>query len=388
MKRAQMIVSEVTSCEGIMRSALLLSLTIVLLIALLGLVSAPALANGHGWHFKHSRHRHHLQPEACSETASAVFSACQHAIGDDYWIAQANCYNSAKNPRRCLREAEAAYEDAKAECQDQLDARQELCDELGEGTYNPDIESLNFENPAAIGDSVDPNPYFPLVPGYKWTYKSRDKKDPEEVLETNTVEVLDPNDESVTIEGIPCAVVHDRVYEGDQSDPPDPAALTEDTYDYYAQQDDGTVWYMGEFSLARQECDEETGELCQGLWGDEGSWQAGFEGGKPGIIMYPDTELSDPSFPGTVYRQELYLGEAEDAAEVMSFNEAEVTVPLDGGATFGVGDNVLETRDFSPLEPGAGDYKYYAPNIGVILEKAYEDDEITGEENQLVSFTP
>ena len=96
MKRTQKIVSKKASGEGIMGGVLLLGLATILFIALLGLVSTPALANDHGWHFKHSRHKHHLQPRACSETASAVFIACQNGNEDDYWIAKANCYNSPK----------------------------------------------------------------------------------------------------------------------------------------------------------------------------------------------------------------------------------------------------------------------------------------------------
>ena len=367
MRRTQKIVSKRASGDGIMGSVLLVGLTIVLLIALLGLVSTPALAKGHG--------RHHWQPEACSETASAAFFACYHEKKDDYWIAKGNCYNSDKKVKKCLNEAEDAYEEAKAECQDQLEARKDLCEELGEAPYDPKIIPAHFVDPEDIGGDVDPNPYFPLVPGHMWTYKTREDG---EVTETNTVEVL-AADKSVTIEGVDCVVVHDIVYEGNTTDPD---SMIENTYDYYAQALDGTVWYFGEFSLAKQECDEETGELCQGLWGDEGSWQAGFEGGKPGIIMFAHPSMVEYE---TVYRQEFALGDAEDVAEVINFNEESVTVPY---SSFPADSQLLQTRDFSPLEPGVGDYKYYAPGVGVILEKAYEDDEFTGEENQLESFTP
>jgi hypothetical protein len=366
-------IRKVPPTGGVTQGARLLAVQIILFVAVFCLAGQPALA-------KHNGHK--KGPKNCTKMSNYAFIARQSEIRDDYFIAVGKCYNlpPEEDIKDCIRDAKAEEKDAKEEARDQRDARLDLCDQVGQGPYNPDIESMTFFDPGDI-NAKNANPYFPLVPGYKWTYKSRDEngEDPQEVLETNTVEVLDtkaPAVESVEIEGIPCAVVHDIVYKGDSTKDED---ITEDTYDYYAQQDDGTVWYMGEFSLAKEECDD---ELCQGLWGDEGSWQAGFDGGKPGILMYPDTDLSDSSFPGTVYRQELYLGDAEDAAEVINFDKESVTVPY---GDFPIGSQLLKTKDFSPLEPGVGDYKYYAPGIGVILEEAYEDDITTGERNELVS---
>ena len=361
-------IRKVPPTVGVTRGARLLAVQIILFVAVFCLIGQPALA----------KNKHHKKgPKNCTKMSNNAFIARQSEIRDDYFIAVGKCYNlpPEEDIKDCIKDAREEQHDAKEEARDQRDARLDLCEQLGEGDYNPDIESLTSFDPTSI-NAANANPYFPLVPGYMWTYQSGvyvDGKLQGEVIETNTVEVLDPNAYSVKIEGIPCAVVHDIVYKGDSTKDED---ITEDTYDYYAQDDDGNVWYMGEFSLAKEECDD---ELCQGLWGDEGSWQAGFDGGRPGIIMFANPGEKEE---GYVYRQELYLGDAEDAAEVMSFNEAEVTVPYPPG-TFN--SNVLETRDFSPLEPGAGDYKYYAPGIGVIVEKAYEDDEITGEENQLVS---
>ncbi len=87
----------------------------------------------------------------------------------------------------------------------------------------------------------------------------------------------------------------------------------------------------------------------------EGSWEAGVDGAKPGIIMmaYPVV--------GVVYRQEYYKGEAEDKAEVLSLNES-VTVP------FGSYDNCLRTRDWNPLDMETIEEKYYAPGIGIVQE--------------------
>ena len=98
---------------------------------------------------------------------------------------------------------------------------------------------------------------------------------------------------------------------------------------------------------------------------------AGEDGGQPGIIM-----LATPTV-GTTYRQELLLTEAEDAGTVLAVNET---------VTIGIGtyNGCLKTADFTPLEPDTLEHKYYAPNVGLILEENLE----TGERLELISFTP
>ena len=138
--------------------------------------------------------------------------------------------------------------------------------------------------------------------------------------------------------------------------------LIEATLDWYAQDKDGNVWYMGEDSK-----EYEDGEFV----GSEGSWEAGIDGAKPGIIM-----LANPII-GLVYRQEYYEDEAEDKAEILSLNES-VTVP------FGSYDNCLRTRDWNPLEMDTIEEKYYAPGIGVVLEVTVKGD---NERVELISIT-
>jgi hypothetical protein len=310
----------------------------------------------------------------CSKTAQAVYKSCLNEIADDYWIAYGNCINVLDSEKRedCFNDAkksEDGYKAAKEECKDQFEARRELCEDVGEDRYDPEINPGDFVDPANIGDSVTPNPYFPLVPGYKWTYKGYEEEggDP---IETIVVEVLDG--ETITIAGVKCVVVRDIVYDGDSEDEED---IIEDTYDWYGQKDDGTVWYFGEFSLSKEECEPE--ELCEGLYSEDGSWKHGYDGGRAGILMF-----ADPSEEvGTVYRQEVSYGNAEDAAEVLSFGEVSVSVTAGDFST-----NVLQTLDFTPIEPDATEFKYYARGVGVIKEEALEDDEPTGEFVELVSF--
>jgi len=302
-----------------------LGLTIIMFIALLVLVSTSALAKGGGRYNK----------RACSKTASSAYLACSYEVKDDYWIAKGNCYNLSDREERdeCFEEAKEEYKEAKGECREQLEARKDLCEELGEAPYDPEIDPDDF---VTVDDS-NANPYFPLVPGKQWVYEGGD--------ETITVTVTY---ETVEILGVTCIEVSDVVEEDGE--------VIEDTKDWYAQDVEGNVWYFGERSVEREDCEEDGCDAY--LLSDDGSWIAGVDGAKPGIIMFGD--LSDKV--GTVFRQEFALGDAEDAGELVSVAASE-SVP----AASCTGDCV-QTRDFTPLEPDAEELKYYAPGIGLILE--------------------
>jgi hypothetical protein len=304
----------------------------------------------------------------CKQIAKDVKKACDAEVKDDYYIAIANCNNlpDADERKNCQKLAKDELKDAKEECADQREARGDLCEALDEEYYAPVINPADFVDPADIGGSVAANPYFPMVPGNMWTYKTRVDG---MVTETITVEVL--AGETITIEGVECVVVHDIVYEGDIIDPD---AIIEDTYDWYGQKTDGTIWYFGEFSLAREDCEPD--DVCEGLFTEDGSWKSGYDGGKAGIIMFADPSMEF----GTVFRQEISLGNAEDAAEVISFGVESVTVPA---GTFST--DVLVTLDFTPIDPAATENKYYAPGVGTVLEVGFEDGIATGELVELES---
>ena len=230
------------------RHILLLSVFMVAVVTLI--FTVPTASAGH---------RHHRHPRACSKTASAAYLACRNEVKDDYWIAQGNCYNATEDQAECFAEAKEDYKNAREECRDQLEARKDLCEELGEAPYDPEIDPDDFINPADIGGDVDPNPYFPLVTGNTWEYQGGD--------ETTTVEVTD---EIIEILGVPCVVVTDVVEEDGEE--------IEVTQDWFAQDEEGNVWYMGESSLGKVECDDEDDpDVCEGLVTEEGSWKAGFE---------------------------------------------------------------------------------------------------------------
>jgi len=221
-----------------------------------------------------------------------------------------------------------------AGCADSGSGPEEDC--TPDRTYNPSID------PADFVDAVD-NQLSPLVPGMRYVYQGGDE----------TIEVTVTN-ATKQILGVTTIVVHDVVSVGEE--------IIEDTYDWYAQDKAGNVWYFGEDTK-----EYEGGSVVS----TEGSWEAGVDGAKPGIIMH----ATQPAV-GSPYRQEYYTCEAEDMAEVVSLSQS-VTVP------YGSFDNCLQTREFTPLEPDANEYKYYAPSVGLVLEV----DVKSGTRTELIEVT-
>ena len=187
-------------------------------------------------------------------------------------------------------------------------------------------------DPADFVRGID-NRYFPLTPGtvlfYKGKWEGRAERDRSEVTRRTKV-----------ILGVKCIVVLDTVTLDGKP--------VERTFDWYAQDKRGNVWYFGEDSR----------DYAHGTWvASGGSWEAGVDGAKPGIIMEADPRRGDS------YRQEFYSGHAEDMAKVLG-KIASLSVPY---GTFG---DVLVTREWTPLEPGVAEKKYYAPGIGEVASRA------------------
>ena len=160
---------------------------------------------------------------------------------------------------------------------------------------------------------------------------------------------------TVRILGLTCTVVRDTVSEHGRA--------IELTDDFYAQDRQGNVWYMGEDSFERNKA----GRFVKA----SDSWRGGVNGGKPGIIMPADPKVGD------AYRQEYYPpGKALDEARVLR-RGARLTVPLRSFR------HVLVTSEFSPAEPQT-ERKYYAPGVGEIAEHVVKGHH---EEFQLVSVT-
>lgn len=180
--------------------------------------------------------------------------------------------------------------------------------------------------------AVVDNPYFPLVPGRTLVYRGTTK----DGLETMEFEVT-PRTRNVM--GINTTVVIERSTVNGQ--------LVEVSENWFAQDNQGTVWYFG----------EATQTYVNGVPGStEGSWEAGVAGARPGIIMEADPQVGDSYF------QEYAEGVAEDMAQVMSASKTET---VQQGSYSGV----LLTKEWSPIEPSSVEHKSYARGIGLILEE-------------------
>ena len=299
----------------------------------------------------------------CNTIAKNARIACSAEVNDDYWIAIGNCNNISDRGDRaeCKQEAWAERKDAKEVCADQKEARTELCEDLEEVYYDPDLDPADFVDLADIGVSETPNPYFPLVVGNIWVYQGVTEEGTETitVTVTNEIKEIEYPEDSGNI--FICRVVRDVVeLDGE---------VIEDTDDWYAVATNGDIWYFGEISQVFED-----GELVE----LEGSWKAGKEGAHPGILIQNDPQ------PENIYRQEYWLAEAEDVAEVINRGE-ETVIVQDPPVTYD--DDVLKTKDFTPIEPDVFEYKYYAPGVGLLKEEAFEDGVATGEIVELISVT-
>ena len=195
----------------------------------------------------------------------------------------------------------------------------------GRSEYDPKIDPADFTSEIT-------NPYFPLTPGVTLVYEGNsDGK-----AELTTVKVTS---ETRPILGVHCVIVHDVVERG--------GVVIEDTFDWYAQDKDGKVWYFG----------EDTRELdARGrVKTTAGSWEAGQHGAQPGIVMTAHPAVGDS------YRQEYRKGVAEDRGRIIQVGETRTTPT-------GSYDNVVVVAERTRLEPKLLEHKEYAPGIGLITE--------------------
>lgn len=302
------------------------------------ILAVPSLYAGE----RHDNHDHNGQSAACSRTTKLAFKACGKDIWDNYYLQLGKCENESDAADRafCIQEAKTALEEERQVCGEQRDARADICDQLGEAPYDPDIQPANFLSPEQT--AANPNLWFPLVPGTTRIYESGDEiitvkvtDTTREILGITTIEVSDV----VTVDGEPI----------------------EDTVDWFAQDIYGNVWYFGE--IAKNFEDGVLTDL-------EGSWTAGVDGAKPGVVMEGAPQVGD------VYRQEFLLGDAEDVGKVLDVNGSE-TAPAASCS-----GNCVVTKDYTPLEPDAIENKYFEPGIGSIVTINLE----TGEREELVEI--
>ena len=186
-------------------------------------------------------------------------------------------------------------------------------------------------DPDAFSTRID-NSYLPMRPGSRWVYRETHAGEP-----AQRVVVKVTKRTKLIANGVRARVVRDTVTQN--------GALVEDTFDWYAQDRRGNVWYLGEATK-----EYEKGKVVS----TAGSWEAGVNGAQPGVVM--------PGRPrvGLQYRQEYLKGEAEDSARVLSLDD-QAEVPA------GHFKRVLSTKDWNPLDPKVLEYKLYARGVGLVL---------------------
>ena len=209
----------------------------------------------------------------------------------------------------------------------------------------PDFASAKFSNPTRIDNPYFPlNPELPLVPGKTFEYQPVPNED--DVV--NTMTVTDCT-KQITVDGktIDCLVVYDVETVG--------GSKSEETWDWYAQDDEGNVWYLGEYTKAYDEPGSSS-------FSTEGSWEAGKDVADLGVTALPGYLIpaEDALAPGICYQQEFYEGEAEDKAKVLRLN-AEVN--LENGDSY---EDCPVTKEWS-LDSGNVEHKYYASGVGLVL---------------------
>jgi|TARA_Y100000310_G_scaffold344512_1_gene457665 hypothetical protein len=301
----------------------------------------------------------------CAASAQSLFLACGFDVKEGYLEGLAVCgdTNDQDEAGDCTAEIEEARDEDSEECDDVLEARLEVCEKLDDAAHEVQFGedyAENFVDPLEIGVTIDPNPWFPLVQGNVWVYEASGiDEDGEEVEETITVTVTDA---VKLIEGIRCLVVNDTGSEE--------GVVLEDTDDWFAQDVEGNVWYCGEISRNQEvfEGDEpEEPELVE----LEGSWKSGRDGAEAGMLL-PLTPVV-----GELIRQEILYGDAEDVMEIESLEGTESTPVASCSET------CLVTLDYTALEPGEFENKYYAAGIGLIVETKVGSSERV----ELVEFT-
>jgi hypothetical protein len=274
----------------------------------------------------------------CGLTSQTALRSCQVGAQSDSLLTSGKCTNVADATERkaCNEQGAADLKASLQLCDAEFSARQTACRRLGGARYDPDFD------PADFVDKID-NPFFPLLPGTVFVYEGKTTAGfvhTEFFVTHKTVKIL----------GVTTVEVHDTVTTDGK--------LTEDTLDWFAQDKKGNVWYFG----------EDTMELIDGRPSTlAGTFRAGANGAKPGIIMETRPAIGD------FYRQEFDLGNAEDFAEVSSLSDT-VTVPA------GKFTRCLRTRETTPLEPDLKEAKWYALGIGNVLTK----DLTTGDKTPLV----
>ncbi len=196
--------------------------------------------------------------------------------------------------------------------------------DLPHGSERVDLE------PAEFTARID-NPYWPMRVGTHWVYAETDSSGGRQRVDVTVT------DRTKMIRGIKARVVHDVVTEGGE--------IVENTFDWYAQDSGGSIWYLGEFTREYEDGEPVT---------TEGSFEYGVDGAQAGVVV--------PAEPvaGCGFRQEYYKGEAEDRARILTTRD---DIKVEGTKY----RTVMSTSDRVPTEPFVLEHKFYGEGVGPVL---------------------
>lgn len=289
----------------------------------------------------------------CERTAQKMFKSCRFEVNEELYATTAKCINLGDRlaRRECKAMARDTYSEDRDGCGEQKEAREEVCELLGEDRYDPEaLLTLDF-----VDEPDGSNPYFSLQPGH--TFVARAGEDFEEII------VVTVTNEVREILGVNCRIVVDIVLVEDDDGELEAVEVTDD---YYAQAaDTNDVHYCGE--VARNFEDGALNNL-------DGSFEAGRDLAKSGIL------IKAAPVSGTGHRQEYLPGEAEDVVQYLNGDLDPTSVgPGEGGENplFPCLGQCVKTEEFIPPEPGDGEFKYFKKNVGFVLGVALEDGEPT-----------
>ena len=296
----------------------------------------------------------------CITHARLLRSACLADRRDDLLVHRADCVyvTPPEDREECRDEAAEEAAEKRIECREVYRARLDLCELLGGEPFDIEFDPADFVDPDEIGDGIDPNPYWPLTEGHTHV-----------ILADGEVTVVTATDEIREVGGLLCRVIRDLVFEEAEDDRGGVEyEAIEVTQDWYAQHVDGDVIY----------CGENTYEIEDGLIDNtDGSFANGTDRARAGFLVR--------AFPvvGEGDRQEMASDEAEDFVRYESL----AATPSDdeGGdvAAFPCSGTCLKTYEVNPHDPGEAEHKYYLPGTGFVLAAKLEDDEPTGEREEV-----
>lgn len=324
---------------------------------LLGLLAASTVLKAGD---KDDDERVRLGGSHCMKTADKMLRSCENEVREEYFALTAKCINlgDALAREQCFDEAHSARTDDKQGCREQKEARENVCELLAEDRYDPEglLDTANF-----VSEPDGSNPYFSLQPGH--SYIARAGEDFEETI------FVTVTDELRDVLGVNCRLVVDIVLVEDDEGEFEAVEVTDD---YYAQAINGDVHYCGE--VARNYED--------GLLVDlDGSFMAGRDRAKSGIL------IKALPFAGDAHRQEYLIGEAEDVIQYVAGAAETTSVGAGEGGenpAFPCGGQCVKTEEFIPLEPEAGEYKYFIAGTGFVLGVGLEDGEVSGQRDEML----